>query len=177
MDASVDAALPASPPSQPTPGKTRIQRRGNGKPIKLDREKVKRLHAKGLSSAEIAPIVGVHQSTVWRYLDSIDAEKIELNKYKIHRADVFAGLQGKALSLQHKLIEHLQTDGVLEALSDGAKVQLANSINNVFGTAYDKERLERRQSTQNQSMMHRILGAAFDRVHNPLNDKGTPNVS
>lgn len=154
-----------------------ITRKRTHKPLKLDQVKTLALRARGLSTAEIAPIVGVNQSTVWRFLDSIDAEKVELSKFKVNRADVFAGLQGKALALQHKLVDHLMGDGVIDALSDGAKVQLANSINNVFGTAYDKERLERGQSTENHSVMHKILGSAFDGVHNPAITKGSPDAA
>jgi len=159
--------MPTTAPLQVSQVKAKRSRR------KLNEEQVKDLHKRGLANSEIAKITGLNHVTVWKFLDSIKAESVQLARFKTHRADVFADLQGKALSLQHKLMDHLLGDGILESMDDKAKVSLANSINNVFGTAYDKERLERGQSTENHSIMHKILGSAFDGVHNPLITKGS----
>ncbi len=113
--------------------------------------------ARGISPAEIGKIIGRHRTSVWRFLNTLEQEKVHVERYKQNRADVFAHLQGKAISLQHKIIEHVSNDRVLAALDDRAKVGLVNSLNNVYGTAYDKERLERGESTHNVSVLSQLL--------------------
>jgi len=141
---------------------------------KLNEKKVKELAAIGVCPKDIAVHQGVDHSAVWQFLDRLSIERKSVEKYKENRADVFARLQGKAMSVQEVLLDNLMTDGVVASLDDRAKVTLANSLNNIMGTAFDKERLERGQSTQNHSLITRMMGPA-------LKDAGklvsTPNKS
>jgi len=141
---------------------------------KLNEKKVKELAAIGVCPKDIAVHQRVDHSAVWQFLDRLNIERKSVEKYKENRADVFARLQGKAMSVQEVLLDNLMTDGVVASLDDRAKVTLANSLNNIMGTAFDKERLERGQSTQNHSLITRMMGPA-------LKDAGklvsTPNDS
>lgn len=127
----------------------------------LNERKVKELAALGVNPYDIARHQGVTRDAVWQFLDRLNIEKAQVELYKEKRADIFAALQGKAICVQEKLLDHLLSDGVLASLEDKAKVSLVNSINNAFGTAYDKERLERGQSTQNHSLITRMMGPAL----------------
>lgn len=143
---------------------------------KLDEAQVIRLAKLGLNTVEIGQHQGVSPSTVWRFLESIKANGQQISTFKAQRADVFAGLSLEALDVQARIIRTLD-DGVLATMKPGEKTGLLMALNAVNGTIYDKERLERGQSTENHSIMHKILGSAFDGVHNPLIDKGSGNAS
>jgi len=99
-------------------------------------------------------------STIWRFLDRTKAQQEALEQFKTGRADVFAQVQAKSLHVQNRILDSLEIDGVLEALTPHQKSGLLHSVNTVFGTAYDKERLERGQSTSNLAVMGRIMGQA-----------------
>lgn len=142
---------------------------------KLDEAKVLRLAQLGLTTAEIATQQRLNPSTVWRFLESVKANGQQIDTFKGQRADVFAGLSLEALDVQSRIIRTLD-DGVLSALRPSEKTGLLMALNAVNGTIYDKERLERGQSTENHSVMHKILGAAFDGVHKPSIDKGSPDA-
>lgn len=158
--------LPSSgkPASVLSPLKTR-KTRGPAHNRKLNEKKVTELAALGLNDADIAKHQGVSREAVWQFLDRLKIEQKSIERFKADRADVFAGLQGKALAVQEKALDYLLQDGVFGLLEDKAKVSLINSVNNVFGTAYDKERLERGQSTQNVSLIGKMMGEAFGSVH------------
>jgi hypothetical protein len=140
-------------------------RRGPAHNRKLNEKKVSELAELGVCPADIAKHQGVDHSAVWQFLERQGIERKQIEKYKAERADIFAGLQGKALAVQEKAMDYLLQDGVFASLEDKAKVSLINSLNNVFGTAYDKERLERGQSTQNVSLIGKMMGSALDSVH------------
>lgn len=140
----------------------------------LDPAKVKELAAIGVNPYDIARHQGVSREAVWQFLDRLNLEKKQTERFKENRADVFANLQGKAICVQEKLLDHLMEDGVLTALEDKAKVSLANSINNIMGTAFDKERLERGQSTQNHSLITKMMGPALKEAGK---EDSIPNLS
>ncbi len=127
---------------------------------KIDREKVLELRGQGLAVTDIATHQGVAPSTIWRFLDRTKAQQEALEQFKTGRADVFAQVQAKSLHVQNRILDSLEIDGVLEALTPHQKSGLLHSVNTVFGTAYDKERLERGQSTSNLAVMGRIMGQA-----------------
>ena len=91
------------------------------------------LRQRGLSCAQIAKIVGCDKSNVARRLANLDG----LNRYKKHRGDVFADLQRRLIcSIGDADIKRMAPD------------------RRIWGAAvlYDKERLERGQSTENISV-------------------------
>ncbi len=130
---------------------------------KLDTKQAEKLYAAGHSMPDIAYKLDVNVSTVWRYLESLKREKREIDEFKANRADAFADLQAKSIELQRRIIESF-TDGVLVALTPSQKSGLLGSLNAVAGTIYDKERLERGQSTENVSLLTKVLGSAQDKV-------------
>ncbi len=130
--------------------------RKEGKPRKLDRKKVLDLHARGFSAPEIAQQQGVAHSTVWRFLERMKPEIVAVESFKTHRADVLARIQAKSLDAQERIIDTLD-DGLLAALTPSQKSSMLMALNAQSGTAFDKERLERGQSTANISTISRML--------------------
>ncbi len=135
----------------------RIQRKAR----KLDRRKAIELHAKGLSTQEIAQHQGVAPSTVWRFLERTKPEQQALERFKSVRADEMANLQGKAVQVQHLALDRMRAelsdDAIANALSPSQKAGYLNAATIAGGTAFDKERLERGESTQNISTLSRMI--------------------
>lgn len=131
---------------------------------KLDRKQVLDLHGKGLTTLEIAQHQGVAPSTVWRFLDRSQPQMEALEQFKGGRADVLAELQAKSLDVQDRILDSLD-DRVLATLTPYQKSGLLHALNVQAGTLYDKERLERGQSTTNVSLIAKMMGQAFDQVH------------
>lgn len=146
-----------------TVAERKAQRRNVGNARKLDRELAREQAERGLTNQEIADSQGVDRTTVWRFMDSLKAERRAIEDFRANRADVFARLQGKAIDLQFRIIESFD-DGVLASLTPSQKTALAMSLNAVVGTIYDKERLETGKSTENVSLLTRMLDSAQDQV-------------
>lgn len=139
---------------------------------KLDRQKVLALHEQGLSIVDIAKHQQVDRSAVWRFLHSTEPERRALEQFKQNRADVFAKLQAKNLDVQERILDTLD-EGVVNALTPHQKTGLLMSLNSQFGTIYDKERLETGKSTENVSMLTRMLESAQDQVFRNRRDRPT----
>ena len=131
---------------------------------KLDRKTALEQKARGLSNTEIAGLQGVATSTVRRFLDRMKPEQAAVEEFKTCRADSLARIQGKALDLQERIIDSMD-DRVLGTLTPHSKNGLLQSVNTIFGTAFDKERLERGKSTQNIGLVARMMGSSLDRLH------------
>lgn len=124
---------------------------------KLDEEKVTALHKAGVSVGQIAREQGVAYTTISRFINRTSLEAQHVEAFKSHRADILARIQMSALTVQEALLEDLREDGNLKTLPAHQKANLLNALMNVGGNAFDKERLERGQSTQNHSIMTRML--------------------
>lgn len=127
---------------------------------RIDRKKVIVLREKGLSTTEIAQHQGVNQSTISRFLDKVSQEKQAIERFKSCRADVLATLHGKTVELQNRILDGFD-DRVLNALTATQKSSLLFALNATAGTVFDKERLERGQSTQNHSLITKMMGPAL----------------
>jgi hypothetical protein len=123
---------------------------------KIDRQKVLELHEQGLSIVDIAQHQQVDRSAIWRFLHSTEPERKALAYFKANRADVLARLQAKSLDVQERILDTLD-DGVVKALTPSQKSSLLMSLNAQGGTLYDKERIETGKSTQNISVMGRVM--------------------
>ncbi len=130
---------------------------------KLDRKATLDQRGRGLTNREIAGLQGVATSTVRRFLERMEPERAAVEEFKSGRADALARIQGKSLDLQERIIDSM-TDHVLETLAPHQKNGLLMSVNTVFGTAYDKERLERGKSTSNIGLIAKMMGDSLSRV-------------
>lgn len=133
-------------------------------PRKLNDEKVLAMAKAGVPAADIARHQGVDPSTIHRFLQAHKQILTDVDIYKAQRADIHAGIQLKALDVQERILATI-TDGVLEAAKLTEKAMLLNSLNNVFGTCFDKERLERGESTSNISVLSRVIDSRVSGVH------------
>src|SRR4029077_5065139 len=138
-----------------TPSGQRTQR----KPRKLDRAKVIELAEQGLKTVDIAKHQGVAPSTIFRFLQHTEPDRQALEVFKKDRGDVFARLSMKSLGLQDKILETFD-ERIIAALKPHEKGSLLHALNIQAGTLYDKERLERGQSTQNLSILGKLITAA-----------------
>ena len=144
-----------------TPEKTAIQvdkiRSPNRKPRtrgiepktrKIDLPKALELRQKGLTEQEIADLFHCTKQAVSKALKPYaDLFNGEIEVFKKNRADLFA-------STQRELLESFDP-------SDIKKMNVKDRVI-ALGIMYDKERLERGQSTSNLSIMTRAVEAACD---------------
>ena len=146
------------------------------RPRKLKPDRVLELKKNGLTNAEIAKSMGVVPSAVWRFLQTNSEEIKAVEAYKSGRADVLAKVQGMALDVQTRILASID-DGVLESLTPSQKSGMLLSINTVYGTLYDKERLELGKSTQNVGLIARMMGSALAESHKGevIEGETTPN--
>lgn len=161
----------ASPEPLPIPSRSKRSKLNN------QRNKILTQLQQGKTQREIARSLGVHNSAISRWLDTLDQEKQELSRYRSSRADALSQIQSKALTLQAKVLDSLLEDGLLASATPAQKSGLMQSLNIVIGTSYDKERLETGQSTQNTSIVSRMIDSAVSEMYKPLKDKGTGHTA
>ena len=159
-------------------------RNGNGKPHgertqrsarKLNRRKAQELAEQGTSTTDIAQHQGVARTTVWRFLQQLKPHQHQLDQFKEHRADCLAQIQGKALNVQELVLDQMTNDlqavGFTNALTPTAKTKFLHAAVLAGGVAYDKERLERGQSTQHIGILTQAI-LASDQIHSkPVEEK------
>lgn len=112
---------------------------------KWDMGKAIELRMAGMSYGDIAKFFSIPKPTVQARLKPFFGKEADVPAFKAHRADLFAGQQVRLLSAI--------TDKDIEKASLRDKVIAA-------GVLYDKERLERGQSTSNVSMLFTISAEA-----------------
>lgn len=102
----------------------------------------------GLTLQQIADHYGVTKNAIWEGFRSAGLGDMEgLTEFKANRGDVLADIQKR----------------VLAALDDDKlKSASARDLATLFGILYDKERLERGQSTQNTSVFQHVIEQACD---------------
>jgi hypothetical protein len=93
---------------------------------------------KGLTYQEIGDLLGCSKVNVWERLQPFSYEIDNLNNYKDERADTLA------------LYQQVMLSGITE---DKVKKAHISHLTTAFGILYDKERLERGLSTDNQARM------------------------
>lgn len=130
---------------------------------RLNREKVSELAKQGMSTADIAQHQGVAPSTVFRFLQQTTPERHALERFKKERGDVFARLAAKSLDLQERIVDTFD-DAVVNALPVHQKGSLLHTLGISAGILFDKERLERGQSTNNISVLGRMIVEAEKRL-------------
>ena len=100
------------------------------------------LAEKGLSHTQIGKILNCDHSNITRRLQAIGHAGRTLLDFKTARGDVLAGLQ-------NRIVQHL-TNAKLQKSS-------AYQLTGMLGILYDKERLERGESTSNISVFEHIV--------------------
>lgn len=136
-------------------------------------ETLKAQHANGKTTRELGQQYGVAHTTIQRWLDQHASQQQGVQAYRTQRADVFARIQAKSLSLQESLIDELEDDRLAGVLTPSQKASFLQSLNVISGTLYDKERLETGQSTQNVSVISKMIDSAVQDIYKPLINKGT----
>lgn len=96
----------------------------------------------GITQTQLAKAVNVSKQAVSQMLQRYGINANLLESFKTNRADIMAGLQ-------ETVAASLTEDDIKKASVRDRTI--------LFGTLYDKERLERGQSTSNQSLLFRIV--------------------
>ena len=130
------------------------------KVTEFDRVTILALYEKGYSTHQISEHLGFSQTTVWRYVNQALDKNERLGHYKANRADYLAFQQYEETEIQAKLRAELLEDGVIAKFSPEIKRRWYETLNQSSGTKYDKERLERGESTQNISQLTTIIERA-----------------
>jgi hypothetical protein len=115
----------------------------------VDWNKIAAYRRMGLSLQDIGDLVGISKEGVKQALKKMEIEKGEVDHFKEHRADI--------LALFQKRILFSLTDEDIERIPPGSRMT-------AFGILYDKERIERGQSTSNQSQIQLVIQAYTDTV-------------
>lgn len=105
---------------------------------KAMREKVAELGKTDLTQEDIAGMIGIERSTVSKILKSFKVHKEQVETFKDERADAMAVIQREILS-------NITVDEIKKAPLQTKMMS--------YGILYDKERLERGQSTSNESII------------------------
>lgn len=119
----------------------------------------------GKSIRQIGRELHISGSAIARYLDRISQDNQSIERFRQTRGEALAGLHGKALSLQDRIIESLGEEGVFAELTINQKQGLLHALTIAGGTAFDKERIERGQSTANISVLSKLLDRQVSTVH------------
>ena len=97
-------------------------------------DKILELHEKGLSDSQIAKLLGCSRPNITQRLQKILPERAKTHEFIRNRALTFA-------DLQRRIVESL-TDADIKRMAPDRRIWS-------LGVLYDKERLERGQSTEN----------------------------
>ena len=149
-------------------GRPGIKKHYDSPTRKIDPGKIAAHAAAGLTHKEIAAIHGVAPSNVTRFLERYSIQQADTERYKKHRADIFAFTGSKASAVVDSVLDSIGQDienGVLDALEPRIKAGIARDLSVVKGVYFDKERLERGQSSQNISLIGKMMGSALEIAH------------
>lgn len=134
--------------SQPTPDVH--QKKPRKPPVqKLNPQQLlelKRLNP-NLTTRQLGKLTDTDHSAIVKCFQRYGIKREHLEAYKTNRADILAGLQETVLASLTE--EDIKKAGLRDKTI-------------LFGTLYDKERLERGQSTNNQAVFFRIVAEAPD---------------
>lgn len=121
---------------------------------KIDVAKALELRLKGLSYRDIAVFFNCsHSSVAERLKPYVQGDDIDLETFKKNRADILTMKQGQVLAA-------LNTEDIQKASGRDKAI--------IFGTLYDKERLERGLTTSNQAVLY--AAAVVDAFKQPCID-------
>lgn len=165
----MDAAS-TEPPAIASP---KSRRRTKLTKVEQHQEQILKGLAAGKSQRQVAAEIGCSPSLICEWLDTLDQQKQEISRFRTSRVDALTNIQGKALTLQGKIMDSLMRDGLPDALTPHQKTGLLSVLVNVNGNAYDKERLETGQSTQNHSIVAKMLSSAVSDIYKPAKDKAS----
>lgn len=138
------------------------------KAYKINRQVAVALAESGLSASEIARTEQVAPSTITRLLQHFHLDKDAVTQYKQHRPELLAWLQGKNLELQRQLLEKME--GLVDTVKPHQINGMIFALNSQHGTLFDKERLERGQSTANISMLSKLIDQTITTAHQRRKD-------
>jgi len=113
------------------------------------------LRTAGLSHRQIAKALGCSKSNITKRLKQYEQEITGLKIYKEHRADIFA--------LEQKRYIDSVTDKDIKKAPVAARMT-------AMGILFDKERLERGESTENIAHIHKVAKGIRDRMRGITSD-------
>ena len=118
---------------------------------KIDVDKLVELREKKVSMTDIAKTLGVHKSTVSRFIKKYRKDLSDLQLFRHNRAFHLQNAQYKAMKTMERLATALldMDDSKIAQLGPEQNARVQRDLSVVKGTLYDKERLETGQSTAN----------------------------
>lgn len=111
--------------------------------------------AVGMSVREVAEKHGVNKTSINRIRQKYGDIKSTVAEFVKNRADILAENQELGLQISKMVLKSMGTEDAINALDPRQRIALLTAANTGVGILYDKERLERGQSTANvQSLLH-----------------------
>ena len=126
---------------------TDVPPHGRGMPLGIPLDSILPLAEKGLTHTQIAKLVGCDRSNISRRLRTHEVLTGQIKEYVTDRANILASIQWRLLSSI--------TDDEIKKAPLGTRLMC-------FGILYDKERLERGQTTENVGIA--IAGPILERI-------------
>ena len=111
-------------------------------------DKLAQARTAGLSYRNAARLAGVSKDTAVKYLRQWGLDKVNVEQFRASRADIMAGVQAEIGKAMFGVVSQL-TKEEIAALDARQKGALLRDLATSCGIAYDKERLEKGQSTAN----------------------------
>ncbi|MFA5340190.1 MAG: hypothetical protein WC332_00290 [Clostridia bacterium] len=117
---------------------------------KYDRKNVIALKQQGLSMTDIAKIEGTSITTISNYLDSIDPQLKQIQRYNNSKANALSLSQLKLQTVSNILVDKwIEQPEILQSLDMRLQKELLVACQGAKTYEHTAERLERGQTTQN----------------------------
>jgi hypothetical protein len=128
---------------------------------KIDLHQAVEDRLQGKSMTQIAQEQGVSKSAVSALFKRFGVQRTDVQAFQESRPDLLDSLQSKSLRFINDVLDTM-TVKEIRAFTASQKMDALRTGNIVFGTLYDKSRLERGQSTSNSQGLLVLAKAGTD---------------
>ncbi len=122
------------------------------------------LTADGISQRDLANQQNCSQPTITDCVTIVKSNAQILKDYLSDRTNVLRFYQKKAFDFINLCYDSLISDLQSGNMTPQQKISAIQTSSILFGTIYDKERLETGKSTSNTAVLHKIMVEALDKV-------------
>jgi len=123
---------------------------------------VKSLVDAGNTYRKTAEIMGVSLGAIHKIIKEFESDRELVEFYRDNKADILLKAQMKNIALQQAIINSLSDDDIT-GMTAREKARWFQVLGTDYGIKFDKERLERGESTENLSVFHELVKHVRDK--------------
>jgi len=123
---------------------------------------VKSLVDSGNSYRKTAEIMGVSLGTIHKIAKEFDADRDLVEFYRNNKSDILLKAQMNNMALQQAIINSI-SDEDIKRMTANEKARWYQVLGTDHGIKFDKERLERGESTENIAHIHKVAKEIRDK--------------